>query len=382
MLSPMRRLRLASASSAAAVLTAAAAYAQEPPAPAQPPTPPAAAEAQPVQPPSTPAPQPAPALVRITLTNGDTFHAVIVTDADPLVIEHPLIGRMSIAKERIKSIDKIAENPVPPPAPAPAPTPAPPPPPAAPAPPPAEVAVVAPPPPPPAPTLPVAPPPEPSLLDLWKFAVELGMNGTAGATPRQNFRALINGNRSTPEMVTTAALGWWYARADDEDSQERVQIDGRNEWAMTPNSPWTYFVSGRSEYDQFQPWDWRLSGQAGIGCKLLSDETLTLTTRTGFGASREFGTAHPDVHAELTPCLDLEWRINPRNKICASVFAAVDLEDSDRARANFKAWYEVMLDPEHGMALKLGVEDRYEASPGSGREKHEVDYYAVIVFNF
>jgi hypothetical protein len=217
---------------------------------------------------------------------------------------------------------------------------------------------------------------------LWKFTVEAGLNGTAGANQVQSVRGLVNGIRSTPEMVTTGAVGWWYTRSNDEETQQRVQLDARNEWPATPKSSLGYYVSGRSEYDQFQPWDWRLSAQAGISFKLWSDETITLTGRSGFGASREFGSPRPAVHAEFTPSLDLELKIDARNKICASISGAVDLENTDGSRGDLKAWYEAVLDPDHGMSLKLGVEDRYERSPAASREKHEIDYFAVIVFSF
>lgn len=338
---------------------------------------------------TTPAPTPAPApfaagaVVTITLTNGDIFHAAVITDSDPLVIEHALIGKLSIARERIRSIvadaSPGASVPAPPATPqpaapaapevkyvAPAPAPAPPPP----------VAEAKP------PQLPAAPPAEPGLLDLWKFSFEGGVNGTAGKTPVQSFRGVLNANRSTPEMTTTSTLGWWYSRADDTETQQRVQLDARNEWPSTPKSSWGYYVAGRSEYDQFQQWDWRLSGQAGLSFNLWQDEKLTLNARSGFGASREFGIERPDVHAEFTPSFDVELRINPRNKICASVSGNVDLEHTDGSRANLKAWYEALLDPSNGMSLKLGVEDRYERSPAFFREKHEIDYFAVIVFTF
>lgn len=333
---------------------------------------------------ATPAstPFPAGAVVTVTLTNGDVFHAAVITDADPMVIDHALIGKLSIARERIRSV--VAD------APPGAPVPTPPPAPAAPAPasgPEVKYVAPAPPPPPPVaetkpPQLPAAPPPEPGLLDLWKFSFEGGVNGTAGKTPVQSFRGVLSANRSTPEMNTTSTLGWWYSRADDTETQERIQLDARNEWPSTPKSSWGYYVAGRTEYDQFQQWDWRLSGQAGLSFNIWQDETLTLKARSGFGASREFGIEHPDVHAEFTPSMDFELRLNPRNKICASVTGNVDLENTDGSRANFKAWYEAVLDPEHGMSLKVGVEDRYERMPAFFREKHEIDYFAVIVFTF
>ena len=397
MLHTMARGLPASAVGLLAVLAAGTSTARgmdEPPAPpaAVPaPAPVAAPAPAPVATPApatTPAPTPfaAGSVITVTLTNGDVFHAAVITDADPLVIEHALIGKLSIARERIRSVVADASPgapvPVPPPTPqpviqsapaapevkyvAPAPAPAPPPP----------VAEAKP------PQLPAAPPPEPGLLDLWKFSFEGGVNGTAGKTPVQSFRGVLNANRSTPEMTTTSTLGWWYSRADDTETQQRVQLDARNEWPSTPKSSWGYYVAERTEYDQFQQWDWRLSAQAGLSFNIWKDETLTLNARTGFGASREFGVENPQVHAEFTPALDLELRLNPRNKICASVTGNMDLEHTDGSRANFKAWYEAVLDPTHGMSLKLGVEDRYERTPAIYRDKHEIDYFAVIVFTF
>jgi hypothetical protein len=319
-------------------------------------------------------------LVTITLINGDSFHAAIVKDSDPLVIDHPLIGQMSIARERVKSV--VTDAPAAPPGPAPVAA-------VAPAPVDAQVAVTVPPPPaPPAPApvvvpqLPVAPPPEPGMLDLWKFTVEAGLNGTTGFNQMQSFRGLITATRPTPEMATSASAGWWYTRTNDEATANRMQLDARNEWPATAKSPWSYFISGRTEYDQFQAWDWRLAGQGGVGLQIIGDEKMTLTGRTGFGASHEFGTPHPDVHAEFTPSVELEYKINARNKLCGAAAAWVDMENTDSSRADLRAWYEAVLDPDSGMSLKIGVEDRYEHSPGVGREKHEVDYYAVIVFSF
>ncbi len=344
-----------------------------------------------------PAAEPVPAVVAavdaplatITLTNGDTFHAAILSDADPLVLEHPLIGRMSIARERIRSI--AVPDPTPPTSPTPQPPPAS-----------AEMPAVAqadaqlaapvvaaspvppdpPPAPPPEPQLPVAPPPEPTFLDLWKFTLEAGLNGTTGANQTQSFRTLITGNRPAPEMSTSASVGWWYSRTNDETTAQRVQVDARNEWPATPKSSWSYFVAARSEYDEFQSWDWRLSANGGVGLKIVGDEKLTVTGRSGFGASREFGRPRPEVRAEFSPSVEIEYKINARNKLGAAAAAWVDVENADASRANLKAWYEAVLDPDSGMNLKIGVEDRYEHSPGFGREKHEVDYYAVIVFNF
>jgi len=174
-------------------------------------------------------------------------------------------------------------------------------------------------------------------------------------------------------MATTAALGWWYARTNDEDSQQA----GPNGCSAT-NGPSRPRVLGRTSsrpdpsYDEFQPWDWRLSGQGGIGCKLLSDETFDAHRPAPvLGGQPRVWIAPPGcprrVHAVRG-----KWngRSTPATRYVHPPSRAVDMEKHRQFPApNLKAWYEVVLDPEHAMSLKLGVEDRWEHSPGPGREE-------------
>lgn len=334
--------------------------------------------------------------VRIELANGDQFHGVIVEDADPLVIEHAIVGRMTIPRSTIKSITPVGQ-PAPPPAPVPGPPPAPTPEPVpAPVAPPAEppkapevpiVVDVTPVPPTAAPAAPTPPPaptvaPEPGWLDNWKFTLEGGWNGSSGDNNQQSFRIRLAGARPAEDNTTNASVSWNHQQVDGEARANNVIVDLRNDWNAGPKGGWGFYVALNSEYNEFTAWDFRFSGNAGVSVDLLKDDDLTIVLRSGLGGTREFGSSFTDPRLEVWPSLDATLKIDDRSKVGTSLTGAVNVEDVDASRANFKAWYEVLLDPKHNLSLKLGIENKYEYAPAIGRENNQLEYYAALVISF
>ncbi|MBY0313239.1 MAG: DUF481 domain-containing protein [Phycisphaerales bacterium] len=333
--------------------------------------------------------------VRVELTNGDQFHGVILEDADPLVIEHALVGRMKVPRATIKSITPVgvpASIPVLAPESA---SPAP----AQPTPPPAEpskvpevpivvdVAPVAPPAAAP-PTAPAAPAvaAEPTWLDNWKFTLEGGWNGSSGDNNQQSFRIRLAGVRPAADNTTSASVAWNHQQVDGDARASNVVVDMRNDWNSGPTGTgggsWGFYVAMNSEFNEFTAWDYRISGNAGLSFDLLKNDDLTLVLRTGLGGTREFGSLNNDPRLEVWPSLDASLKIDDRSKLGAALTGAVNVEDVDGSRANMKAWYEVLLDPEHNLSLKLGIENKYEYAPVLGRENNQLEYYAALVISF
>lgn len=353
-----------------------------------------AAEPAPTGAPAAPALPVAPAVaagavdVRIELTNGDQFRGVILEDADPVVIQHAIVGRMAVPRATIKSITAITPmNSASPPAPSPVPAPTPVP---VPRPPEATITVdvtsppqpALPPVPPLAPQSAQAPAPEPGWLESWKFTFEGGWNGSSGNTNQQSVRVRLSGVRAVTETTTNASIGWNHQQVDGEDRANNVIVDMRNEWNPGPKGGWGFYVAGNSEYNEFTAWDFRVSANAGLSFDLLKDNDLTIVARTGFGGTREFGSSMTDPRAEFWPSLDVSYTIDERSKLGTSISSAVNVEDVDASRADIKAWYEVIIDPEHAISLKIGIEDRYEYAPAIGRESNQLEYYAALVIPF
>lgn len=236
------------------------------------------------------------------------------------------------------------------------------------------VTVVPPPPPPP-------PPPE-SFLEGWKGKVELGLNGTDGNSETLNLRAGAEAKRVTATAETKLTLTYAYATDDGQTSKNRLEFEGRQDWLFAEGSPWGFFLIGRYEYDDFQDWDYRLSGFAGPSYTFIKSEATLLRGRVGAGATREFGSSRNEVIPEGLVGVDVEHKLDERQSLFATLEYLPSFDDAPNYRLVGKAGYEILLDPESAMSLKLGATDKYNSSPGAGFKKNDVEYFLTIGFNF
>lgn len=223
--------------------------------------------------------------------------------------------------------------------------------------------------------------PAPSLLDNWKLSVETGLNGLSGETDRINTRLILNARREVPDSVTTAVIGWWYGETENVDTENRAQVDLRTDLPASPASSWKYYVAGSAEYNEFQPWDYRVSANAGFGYEVFKDDSWTVLTRAGLG-STYFEGLDRTGHVEFWPGVDLRFKIDDQSFVTATAEGVIDFQAFDDSRATIRASYEILLDKEKGTTLKFGIEDRYQQTPVESREDHNVEYFAALVFRF
>lgn len=307
--------------------------------------------------------------VTVTLKTGEVLRGKFAGVADGnVVIDHPVLGRVNVPTTEMSG---WASTPADPAAVVPAPVvPAG----APPAPADAGAAGGTPPPPPP-------PPPPTSFFQGWTGSVELGLNGSEGNTSRINVRGGLTAARKTEETETSFGFSYTYAKDDGDETENKGQIDLRNDWILGKDSPWRVYALGKVEYDTFQNWDWRTSAFAGIGYQFVKTETTSLIGRFGAGASKEFGGDDNRIHPELNLGMDFEHKFTERQKMFVTLDYYPDLLNLSDFRFVGKAGYEILLDPESGLSLKLGVEDRYDSTP-DGAKRNDIDYFALMVLKF
>jgi putative salt-induced outer membrane protein YdiY len=228
-----------------------------------------------------------------------------------------------------------------------------------------------------------APPPDPdSFWDGWKRNAELGLNGSEGNTENLSLRALVGGERKTSQMETRADLGYFYATDQSKKTKSRGEGNLRNDW-LFGDSPWGFFAQARLEYDEFQTWQWRASGFLGPSYTFIKDDRTLLRGRAGLGGAYEFG---KDADEKFVPeamlGLDFEHKLSERTKIYATLEYYPSLDEFPDYRLYGKAGIEVLVDPELGMSFRAGVVDRYDASPGEGRKRNDLEYFAALAWTF
>jgi len=238
--------------------------------------------------------------------------------------------------------------------------------------------------PPAAPADPKAPPAKPadpdSFFKGWKGTVEGGLNGSSGNSDNLSFRFGVGATRETSTMKTAAAASYTYASSDGEKTKSRGVFDLRNDWIV--KDPWMFFATGKAEYDEFQDWDWRLSAFAGPGYYAIKNDRTKLLGRVGLGLTREIGGERNEIIPEGLIGVDFEHKLTERQKLFASVEWLPDLSNLWEYRVNAKAGWEILVDPEVNMTLKLGFEDRYNHNPGPDRKKNDTEYFALLAWTF
>ena len=235
---------------------------------------------------------------------------------------------------------------------------------------------------------PPAPEPEPVVEPaasepdvVWTREFEAGLRGSSGNTERLNFDAGLLLKREDAKGIFTFDTSYYYAEDDGTETANRFDANVRNEWKL--ESPrWTIFAQGSYLYDEFQDFDYRIAGGAGVGYKLIDEEDTSLNLRAGFGVSAEFGdTADEDPIPEAILGAEFRHNFNENNRILAATELFPNLEDGGEFRAISSAAWEIDIDRANGLAFRIGAEHRYD-SLVQDADKSDLDYFARVVYSF
>lgn len=225
-------------------------------------------------------------------------------------------------------------------------------------------------------------PPDPeSWTQGWTGSVAIGLNGSSGNTETLSFRGEVTATRETSKYVTSGGLLYAYATRDGEETENRFDANARNDWKFK-DSPWRFFALGQFTADEFQDWDYRVSAFAGPGYVFLESDRTFLLGRVGAGGSKEFGGADEDVTPEGLLGLDFKHKLTDRQSVFATAEFYPALDELKQYRAMAKAGWEVLVDPEVNLSLKVGVEDRYDSNPGEGFKRNDISYFALLSWSF
>jgi putative salt-induced outer membrane protein YdiY len=217
-------------------------------------------------------------------------------------------------------------------------------------------------------------------VKLWEGSFELGLDGTEGNSQTFRFRFGFDAKRTTPESILTFDLDYHKNTTESEETAHRAFLDWRYE-RLFPESPWTCFVHGTVDYDEQTMFDVRVTTDLGLGYQLIKTERTKLTARAGGGFSHEIGSPDEDWVPEAVFGLDFERQLNKRQKLTTCVEYMPDVTDFGDFRLTTRAGWELLIDQEMNLSLKLSVLDRYDSTP-SGAKPNDLDYSAVLLWKF
>jgi putative salt-induced outer membrane protein YdiY len=220
----------------------------------------------------------------------------------------------------------------------------------------------------------------PAFWDPWEGSVELGLSGTDGNSETFNVRFGLNAKHKTDRLVQTLQVTSIQKSAEGITTANTALIDGRLEWPLLAER-WTYFVHGLWEYDEFKAFNYRVSGDTGLGFQVIKSEPTSLLVRSGISASHEVGGPENEVTPELLFGGEFKHKFNPTHSISAKVDYFPNVTDFGDFRLNSQAAWEIALSQAWGMSLKLSVIDRYDSTP-QGARPNDLDYSTLLLWTF
>ncbi len=219
------------------------------------------------------------------------------------------------------------------------------------------------------------------VLSGWSHRIEIAASGTEGNARTGTFRGAFSATRSTELTKASFSMSYQYGTQDSSVVQERFVTSGRLDRLMK-ESRWRSFLTGSFETDRFRDWDIRLTGGGGFGYQLVKDEKTDLLARGGLSLAQDIGGLDESVRSEAILGLDLTRTISERQKIVGAVDFLPTIGELDQFRLNARVSWEILLDPESRLSLRIGGENRYDTTARAGARRNDTSYYAGIAVEF
>ncbi|MDH3585126.1 MAG: DUF481 domain-containing protein, partial [Phycisphaerae bacterium] len=233
---------------------------------------------------------------------------ILSRDEKAVVLEHPVLGRIRLPADKIKPAAPAKPKPKPPAAKA----------------------------------APKTEKYERQFLKDWKMQASLGVSQTQGNRDTSNIRLGFKTSKSTKQSRWKINLAYALAERDGKRSENAMDLGIQKDW-LFPESPWFLFVESRFKSDQFKHWDHRLSLHGGLGYDLKPKHGVPVTARIGGGVTKEFGGVSDDLRPESLVGGELNWQINPRQKLLIKSTLYPSVESESEFRIETDAGWSIKL---------------------------------------
>lgn len=212
----------------------------------------------------------------------------------------------------------------------------------------------------------------------WEKGIELGINGSKGNAEAISILAAGRLRRETDRSIWGIDMVYAKTEAADVLTQHYAFLNSRFDYKIG-DSRWTLWNITRLEYDEFKAFDLRLAINGGLGYDFIRTEQRKLTGRFGAGASREFGGGNEEWVPEAVFGADYIHKISDRQRLAITSDYYPSWEDFKDYRLVTQASWELVLDEETNLSLKIGILDRYDSTPG-GLEPNDLDYFITLLW--
>jgi len=231
----------------------------------------------------------------------------------------------------------------------------------------------------------VLPPPPPLVPPpkLWAGGFEFGLNGSQGNADVFNMRFGANADRRSENNRFHTDLLYNINRESGITKQNQAILNSRDE-ILFGDSPWGVFSSLQIEYDEFRDYNFTVGTYLGSSYRWWKTVNTFCSTRIGAGAVRQLAQNEATPSRWVPEALlggDFNHRFTDRQAWVSSLDLYPNLSQLGNYRLRVRAAYEIVIDPSHGMVLRMGIQDRYDSLPGTAK-RNDVNYFTSLMFKF
>ena len=305
--------------------------------------------------------------VIVALSSGDAIKAKLVSEtANEIVIEHPVLGKVTIARKQVASIAAVPPDDAAAKAAAQAATeaemtrvrqeaqPA------------ANADMDA-----PRPQgevnpgddaakadAPPAPPPVPSP---WKLLFDGNVNYVNAANKQLDFRVAASAIYEVKDVDKWSNNAEYFFKVvDGSTTDNNLLVTSTYDRRLVANPRWLWFVKGQGQYAPLQSFEQRLSAWGGIGYEFLQAPPAKLLGKVGAGYTYEFGTENRG-DAQLYAELEWDWKISEHQAIVGSFWITPDFADFGNYLTLFRTEWTMDVTDVPGLKLLGGVRWQYQS---------------------
>lgn len=303
----------------------------------------------------------------VVLTSGEILQCQIIEQTAQLVIvDHPILGRLEISAANVQKVVTDAKTVMVPETQ------------------PKEKTESKP------PTAPLPKKENEKPKPKWKSKIELGFGGSNGNTEDANATFAFKSKLDRGFDNYTFDTRYSIRSSQGDRSENKLTAGLLAQWPL-PDSRWNYFAQGRYDADEFQSWDARATGGAGIGYHLIDFnktkagkdiDVFDLNVKAGLGFLREFGSDNERMQPEGILGTDLTWQISPRQKLAGKSTYYPNFDENGEFRLVSSAEWILALDTFEGLSLKLGLLHEYQSQVDEGIKHSDISIYGAIVLEF
>jgi putative salt-induced outer membrane protein YdiY len=211
------------------------------------------------------------------------------------------------------------------------------------------------------------------ILSDWERRFDLGIAGRAGKSKNMQINAGFTADFEDEQSRISHKTAYYRSESDGELSAHSLYSQFNKDWLQN-DSEWFYFAGGKIDFDEFKDWDYRLSGNGGMGYDIYDTETFLLSGRAGLGFSQTFGGAREEFIPEGLLGIDAKWDISEVQEVKFSNTLYPNLKESSEFRNLTSLDWTLDLTAVSDVALKVGLLNEYDSATEDGISKNDFKY--------